>query len=163
MSTLATQLTALTLLTIAVGDDASSSTGLLPPPDKLPSISWSAPPEGRSPALGTWIRAFSHELQPVLAAWVHFRRRLQGELPALFNPQCIALVDSLKRLDHTVVLPAPDLLIDLYVRRLMAHLDAAAIACQRHELYNVVYRFDEAGRALAEIRWLLERRGIAAQ
>jgi hypothetical protein len=128
--------------------------------DEPLDITWSTPGPGGPPELAAWSLGFRRELLPVLSAWARFRRRLQGELPARFDPQCVGLVDSLDRLDRAVILPVPDLLIDLYVRRLMLHLDAAALACERHELYNVVYRFDEAGSALGDIRSLMAQRGL---
>jgi hypothetical protein len=123
------------------------------------TITWSSPPAA-PPELASWDRRFRHELRPVLSAWGRMNRRLQGDLPALFTPQCAGFNASLDRLDDSVLMPAPDLLIDLYVKRLLLNLEAAGVACSHHELYNVVYRLSEAKAALDEVRSQLVRKGV---
>jgi hypothetical protein len=150
----------LLLKVLAIPVSAHSADSVRGADEEPLEITWSHPRPSGPPALATWSQDFQRELLPVLSAWARFRRRLQGELPARFDPQCAGLTTSLEELDRAVILPVPDLLIDLYVRRLMLHLDQAAVACRRHELYNVVYRFDEAGSALGDVRWLLTRRGL---
>ena len=133
-----------------------------PPPGETSesSIVWSEPPKGIDPALSAWHGRYVQQARPVLTAWNRMLRRLRGELPARFAPQCTGLVSSLERLDETVILPAPDRLIDFYLRRLLLHLRAAATACSRQELWTVVYRLEEARSNLAEMRWLLEVKGL---
>ena len=125
-----------------------------------PSIAWSRPSAGADPTLAAWHARYVVQIHPVLAAWARMTRRLRGDLPALFGPQCEGLVASLRGLDEQALLPVPDLLVDLYFRRLLTHLHAAATACTRDQLWNVVYRLEEARTNLGEVRWLLEVRGL---
>jgi len=123
-------------------------------------MGWSTPPAGRPSALAAWHTGYSQQMRPILSAWSRLLRRLQGDLPAMFDPQCVGLVSSLERLEEAALLPAPDRLIDFYLRRLLMQLHAAAVACTRQELFNVVYRLEEARSNLGEIRWLLSRQGL---
>ena len=88
-------------------------------PEDPPKIGWSAPPTGSPAELADWHAGYHRQMRPVLSAWARMLRRLRGDLPALFDPQCIGLVSSLEQLDETVLLPVPDRLIDFYLRRLL--------------------------------------------
>ena len=105
-----------------------------------------------------WQQRNAAQLASVEKAWAALLHRLAGFRPAQFDRQCEGLSSSLARLDETILLPAPDLLVDLYVRRLTKHLHAAAAACRSQQLFNVVYRLEEARSALGEVRWLLAQR-----
>ena len=121
---------------------------------------WSDPIPTASEELLTWQRHNARQLSNVETAWAAMLRRMRGHRPARFDPQCRALASSLESVDESTLLPVPDPLVDLYVRRLMKHLHAAATACGSRQLFNVVYRLEEARTALGEIRWLLTQRTV---
>lgn len=120
-----------------------------------PAVRPSLADSGTAVELIAWQRRNASQLAAVERAWAALLERMSGFRPAEFERQCQGLTTSLARLDESVLLPAPDRLVDLYVRRLTRHLHAAATACRAGELFNVVYRLEEARTALGEIRWLV--------
>ena len=110
--------------------------------------------------LARWNRLYRSQFGPVEASWAQLLHRLAGDQPRRFSRQCTGLRASLSRVDPASLLPVPDRLIDLYLRRMLLHLDAAGEACAREEIFNVVYRLEEARTALAEVRWLLSRQSL---
>ncbi len=130
--------------------------------DAKAGITFSQPPAAPPEELAHWNQLYRAQFLPVESSWARFLQRLAGDQPRRFQRQCADLRASLAQVDATTLLPVPDRLIDLYLRRLLLHLDAAGTACARDELFNVVYRFEEAGSALTEVRWLLGRKGIGA-
>ena len=123
---------------------------------------WSSPSTEASAELRQWHEQHTPALAGVEDAWVDLLRRMSGHRPARFEAQCEALSERLDELDRPTLLPVPDPLLDLYVKRLLEHLDAAVAACRAGELFNVVYRLEEARSALAEVRWLLSTRELVA-
>ena len=121
---------------------------------------WSKPIATPSEQLLAWQRHNARQLGDVETAWAAMLRRLRGHRPSLFDTQCRVLTSSLASVDESILLPVPDPLVDLYVRRLMRHLHGAATACGSGQLFNVVYRLEEARDALGEIRWLLQHRSV---
>lgn len=128
-----------------------------PPSDEAIIMRWSTLSPEPDADLATWHRRNAPQLAAVERAWAALLRRMRGHRPALFDHQCLALASSLEQLDEAGLLPVPDRLIDLYVKRLLTHLHGAARACNMDQLFNVVYRLEEARSALAEVRWLLTR------
>lgn len=132
----------------------------LSPDEPTNSISFSTR-QGEIPVeLVRWHDLYRTQFGAVESSWARLLRRLAGHLPGLFERQCTDLNASLDGIDPTTLLPVPDRLIDFYLKRLLLHLDAAGEACTRDEIFNVVYRLEEARSALAEVRWLLDQRGI---
>jgi hypothetical protein len=110
--------------------------------------------------LARWNQLYRSQFAPVEISWARLLHRLSGDQPRRFSQQCDGLRTSLAQIDPASLLPAPDRLIDLYVRRMLLHLDAAGEACYREQIFNVVYRLEEARGALAEVRWLLSRQSL---
>ncbi len=130
--------------------------------DSRTGITFSGPPPATSEELAHWNQLYRSQFGPVESSWARFLQRLAGDQPRRFRHQCNDLLASLAAVDATTLLPVPDRLIDLYLRRMLLHLDAAGVACSRDEIFNVVYRLEEARSALAEVRWLLAVKGVGA-
>jgi hypothetical protein len=151
---------------------AATAWGQLPPaaaappagaaPSSADSIvmRWSAREGESPPALAVWYEENAAQLATVEHAWVGLLRRMGGHRPARFDSQCSGLVASLARLDEPALLPVPDPVIDLYVKRLLRHLHHAARACQAQELFNVVYHLEEARSSLGQMLTLLADRHV---
>lgn len=135
-----------------------------PPPEQegaeeTPAMRWSAP-DRASASVAQWHRDNAAGLAAVEEAWSRLLRRLGGQLPARFQTPCRLLAERLDQLDEASLLPAPDRLLDLYLQRMLWHLRQVGRRCRPDELWNVVYHLEEARQALAEVRWVLERRGL---
>lgn len=126
------------------------------PGGALPSLVVS--PAEAAAELRAWRERNAAQLAAVEEAWAALLRRMSGFRPAEFDRQCEDLATSLARLDESILLPAPDRLVDLYVRRLATHLHGAVAACRTGTLFNVVYHLGEARTALGEMRWLVAQR-----
>jgi hypothetical protein len=123
---------------------------------------WSAPQGESPPALAAWYEENAVQIATLEHAWAGLLQRMGGHRPARFDSQCSGLVASLERLDEPALLPVPDPVIDLYVKRLLRHLHHAARACRAQELFNVVYHLEEARSSLGQMRTLLADRHVGA-
>lgn len=120
---------------------------------------WSYP-DRATPDLVAWHRHHADALAAVEDAWSRLLRRLAGQLPKRFREPCESLGERLDALDEATLLPAPDRLLDLYLKRMLWHLRQAGGRCRADQLWNVVYHLEEARSALGEVRWVLERHGL---
>ncbi|MDX1643485.1 MAG: hypothetical protein R3244_03900 [Thermoanaerobaculia bacterium] len=131
------------------------------PPDGEGTVvmRWSYP-DRAAPDLVAWHRRHAAALAAVEHAWSRLLRRLSGQLPKRFREPCEALGERLDALDEATLLPAPDRLLDLYLKRMLWHLRRVGGQCRADQLWNVVHHLEEARTALGEVRWILEQRGF---
>ena len=123
------------------------------------TIRWSTP-HRPTHQLATWHNLYKTEMVGVHHAWARLLERLNSHRPRLFSSRCDDLGRHLRMVDANELLPAPEILLDHYLKRMLFHLDHATQHCSADQLFNVVYRLEEARSALAEIRFLLETRGL---
>jgi hypothetical protein len=123
------------------------------------TIRWSTP-QRPTHQLTTWHALYKTEMVDVHHSWARLLERLNSHRPRLFSSRCDDLGRHLRMVDANELLPAPEVLLDHYLKRMLFHLDHATRHCSADQLFNVVYRLEEARSALAEIRFLLEIRGL---
>ena len=123
------------------------------------TIRWSTP-QRPTHQLETWHALYKGEMVGVHHAWARLLERLNSHRPRLFSSRCDELGRHLDQVDESGLLPAPEILLDHYLKRMLFHLDHATQHCSADQLFNVVYRLEEARSALAEIRFLLQTRGL---
>lgn len=157
------------LIVATVGAAAWAATpfdaGLRARPDRPPEsdgtivMRWSYPDDA-PPSLVDWHRRHAAGLAAVERAWSRLLRRLAGQIPTRFEAPCRHLAERLDALDEATLLPAPDRLLDLYLKRMLWHLGQASGRCRPDQIWNVVHHLEEARHALGEVRWVLERHGL---
>ncbi len=106
-------------------------------------------------------------MAPVQKAWLEALRavdRVGFADPAArwrLTERCTGLRQALAGVSPDEILPAPDRVVDLYLRRAMGSLQRAARDCDGERLFLVGYRFHQAGRAYLEVARALLPYGVA--
>lgn len=130
-------------------------------------IRFSAPPlPDQSRRMVEWHRRYRAGLAPVKKAWVEALRvfdRIGFADPAArwrLGERCAGLRQTLADASTDEILPVPDPVVDLYLRRAMASLQVAARDCDAERIFLLDYRFSRAGKAYLEFARAMRPYGI---
>lgn len=114
-----------------------------------------------------WHSSYRAELTPVKEAWLAALRvldRVGFADPAArwrLAERCVALRQALVGVSPDEILPVPDPVVDLYLRRAMVSLQQAARDCDSERLFLVSYRFKRAGQAYLKVARALKPYGVS--
>lgn len=99
----------------------------------------------------SWHRDYARRMAPLKRALGRLLAAQPVTRPAHLGPRCRQLAAAVAAVELPALLPAPDLVVDLYLKQALDQLAGAAAACSERSFARTDYHLLQAGRALLQL------------